>query len=171
VHPRAQHLIHTLGLAVHPEGGAFREVFRSARRVTGEGRSRPALTTIYFLLAERQHSRWHRIAHDEAWHFYEGDPLELWWIAPDFSSLERRRLAPLPGDGTAAPPGGPAPASAPVTVVPAGCWQAARCLGAYSLVGCTVGPGFEFEDFALMSDRPAEAERLRVRFPGAAALV
>src|SRR4051812_26624528 len=85
MHKRATELIADLGLQPHPEGGYFRENFRSSRKVQplDERSPRSALTTIYFLLVKGQHSRWHRVASDEAWHFYEGDPLELWWIAQD----------------------------------------------------------------------------------------
>src|ERR1044072_2954328 len=89
MHSRAAELIRNLGLAAHPEGGAYREVFRATRRVTSaEGRSCAAVTTIYFLLLETQYSRWHRVAQDEVWHFYEGDPLELLWFEPAFERLE-----------------------------------------------------------------------------------
>src|SRR5207249_3829695 len=99
---------------------------------------RPAITTIYYLLAAGEHSRWHRIASDEIWHFYEGDALELLWID---GRLERQVLHL------------PSARARPAAVVPAGCWQAARPLGAYALVGCSVGPGFDMVDFELLADR------------------
>ena len=147
---RAAHLVRTLGLQPHPEGGYFREVFRSERDVRpGDARSvRSALTTIYFLLAAGQHSRWHRVASDEAWHHYEGDPLDLLWVDAE-NVLHRATLGPV------------APDQQPVAVVPAGCWQAARPLGAYALVGCTVGPGFDFADFEMLEAGTPEHERLR----------
>ena len=82
MHKRAKDLISELHLQPHPEGGYFREVFRSAHKVQplDERLARVALTTIYFLLVKGQHRRWHRVASDEAWHFYEGDPLEVYWI-------------------------------------------------------------------------------------------
>ncbi|MGN6184829.1 MAG: cupin domain-containing protein [Thermoanaerobaculia bacterium] len=131
--PRAQHLIDTLGLQPHPEGGWYRQIFKSVQRVTrhSDGADRSALTTIYFLLVEGTHSAWHRVSSDEVWHFYEGDPLEL--LTPD-------RTITLDANHR-------------VHVIHANEWQAARPLGAYTLVGCTVGPGFEFDDFE-MSDRP-----------------
>ena len=75
-------LISDLGLQPHPEGGYFREIFKSAHKVQrlDEKSVRSALTTIYFLLTKGEHGRWHRVASDEAWHFYEGDPLEVYWI-------------------------------------------------------------------------------------------
>src|ERR1044071_8201553 len=82
MHRRARELIGELHLEPHPEGGYFREIFRSAFKVQplDDRSARSALTTIYFLLLKGQHSRWHRVASDEAWHFYAGDPLELYWI-------------------------------------------------------------------------------------------
>lgn len=156
---RVQQLIQTLQLVPHPEGGLFREVFRSPQRVsTRYGLDRSALTSIYFLLAAGQKSRWHRVAHDESWHFYEGDPIELLIVSPDLATVERRMLGPA-ANGTT-----------PVAIVPAGCWQAARCSGRYALAGCTVGPGYEGADFALMNDH-ADAARMRERHPELAALL
>jgi len=158
---RVAELIRTLALAPHPEGGHFGEVFRSSHTVRPAGRdvSRGALTSIYFLLAAGEHSRWHRVAADEAWHFYEGDPLELFWVDATSGTRERRLLGPV---GASA---------GPVAVVPAGCWQAARPAGAYALAGCTVGPGFDYADFVLLADLPAEAAALRRRFPDLAGLI
>ncbi len=152
---RAAELIETLGLAPHPEGGYFRELFRSRRMVrTDDGRSeRWAATTIYYLLAEGDISRLHRVASDEIWHFYEGAPLELHLLNQQATEHRALRLGPVGAD------------SAPVRVVPAGAWQAARPLGAYTLVGCTVAPGFEFSDFRLMSAEPRTVELTRAAFP------
>ncbi len=144
MHPRARELIATLQLARHPEGGWYRETWRSSQQVRREpdGASRSALTTIQFLLAAGEVSRWHRVSGaDEAWHHYEGAPIELLWFAPDGTGANRVRLG--------------ADAASRVQVIPAGWWQAAAPLGDYALVGCTVGPGFEFEDFALLADLPA----------------
>lgn len=129
MHARAAQLIDTLGLAPHPEGGWYRQVFKSEERVTrlSDGANRSALTTIYFLLVEGTYSAWHRVTSDEVWHFYEGDALEL---------LTREASIRLDSDHR-------------VHVVRAGDWQAARTLGAYTLAGCTVGPGFEFDDFEM----------------------
>lgn len=127
--PRARELIETLALEPHPEGGWYRQVFKSDERVTRirDGADRSALTTIYFLLVEGTFSAWHRVESDEVWHFYKGDALEL---------LTGDRVTRLD-------------ANYRVHVVKAGEWQAARPLGAYALVGCTVGPGFEFDDFEM----------------------
>jgi len=154
MHSRAAELIATLGLRPHPEGGYFAEVYRSAARVQpSDSRSeRAALTTIYFLLTAADVSCWHRVRSDEVWHFYEGDPLELVTADPDFAHVTRRLL----GRATVG--------THPVHVVRADEWQAARSTGDYTLVGCTVGPGFEFEDFEMLRDR-ADAEAVRRRHP------
>lgn len=144
-------LVATLKLIDHPEGGRFGEVYRSDFAVgTGDDRrSRAAVTSIYYLLEAGQISRWHRVRSDEIWHFYEGEPLELLVAPPDLSSVERRRLA-APGEDCR-----------PVSVVPAGWWQAAQPLGAYALVGCTVSPGFDYDDFSFLGDDAVALARLR----------
>ncbi|HMG18911.1 MAG TPA: cupin domain-containing protein [Gemmatimonadales bacterium] len=152
MHPRAAELIHTLALRPHPEGGHFAEVFKSPHRVQrADADTRAALTSIYFLLAEGERSRWHRVAADEVWHYYEGDPLELVW--EEAGQVRHVQVGPV------------AMGREPVAVVPAGSWQAARGRGAYTLVGCTVAPGFEFADFVLLADVPAEGARLRAAHP------
>jgi uncharacterized protein len=103
-------------------------------------RERSALTTIYYLLERTQVSRWHVVAGDEIWHFYTGAPLELLTYAPTGRTLARHVLEVPGGSGE------------PVAVVAAGVWQAARSLGDFSLVGCTVGPGFEFADFRFIAE-------------------
>jgi predicted cupin superfamily sugar epimerase len=149
---RAGEIASALRLTPHPEGGLFREAFRSSRILLLPEGERSALTTIYFLLRAGERSRWHRVSHDEVWHFLEGDPLEL-WITADLQRVEQRLLSPVAGPGE------------PVAVVPAGAWQAARPTGAFALVGCTVGPGFDFADWALLRDHSGEAARLHQRFP------
>ena len=160
--PRATELITLLDLRPHPEGGYYREVFRSSEHVTpDDGRGeRAALTTIYFLLTAGSHSRWHRVTSDEVWHLYEGGPLEILELHASGDTLDRHQLAHI-GDG----------AGAPVHTVAAGRWQAARPLGEYVLVGCTVAPGFEFSDFRLLSDEPNRAAAVRARWPDAAELI
>ena len=162
MHPRPAHLISTLGLQPHPEGGFYREVHRSASRVSpSDSRGdRAALTTIYFLLAAGTQSRWHQVDSDEVWHFYEGDPLELLELDAHATTMDRHRLG-LIGDDDASP----------VRTIPAGAWQAARPLGAYTLVGCTVGPGFEFADFRMLADDPDRAATVRAAWPDVASLV
>lgn len=154
MNPRASELIRTLQLTPHPEGGFYRETFRSTTRVAADQRpSRNALTTIYFLLASGSFSAWHRVSSDEVWHWYEGEPLELLLAPPDSGSVQRRRLGPA------------GPGSEPVVTVPASWWQAARPTGAYALCGCTVAPGFEFEDFSFLRDDPRAADALRTAAP------
>jgi predicted cupin superfamily sugar epimerase len=132
----AADVIALLELAPHPEGGHFRETFRDAR---GEG-ARAASTAIYFLLAAGEVSRWHRVDAAEVWHWYAGAPLLLEKAAPAGAS-EPVRLGPDLAAG-----------ERPQAVVPAGHWQSARSLGAWTLVGCTVAPGFEFAGFELAPD-------------------
>ena len=157
MHARARELIESLALVPHPEGGFYREVFRSPRRVLAPGGvERSALTTIEFLLVDRGHSRWHRVLQDEIWSFHEGSPLELFVLG---AGVERVLLGPASGDVR------------PTWVVPAGHWQAARTTGDYSLVGCAMGPGFEFEEFTLMRDDPETSATLRARHPELAELI
>lgn len=146
--PEVAELVARLELQPHPEGGYFREVFRSATRVEpADGRpARNALTTIYFLLARGDHSRWHRVSSDEVWHFYQGDPLELYWVEED--RVQQRILGSGEGD------------TFRVATVPAGCWQAARPAGRFSLLGCTVGPGFDFSDFEMVEGEPGPGHPL-----------
>lgn len=132
----------------HPEGGHYVEIHRSA-----------ALTSIFFLLSDGEISRWHRVrGSDEAWHFYEGAPLELLTAADSFDRIERHALGPV-REG-----------QRPVHVVQAGVWQAARTTGEYTLVGCSVGPGFDFDRFDLLRDDAEAADGARRR-PDAAAFV
>ena len=146
---RAAELIATLRLLPHPEGGFYRETFRSAQRVeTTDGRgARSALTHIDFLLARGQFSAWHRVASDELWHLLEGGPLRLWLIPPSMDRIECVDLGSV--DAT----------TAPRLAVPAAWWQAAEALGDYAYIGATVAPGFEFADFTFLRER-AEAAAL-----------
>jgi uncharacterized protein len=160
MHPRARELIATLQLAPHPEGGFYRETWRSAMRVTCDTRpARSALTTIYFLLAAGQFSAWHRVSSDEVWSWHEGDTLELLLAPEDCSHIERRQLGRV-GE-----------ASEPAITVPAGWWQAARPLGDYSLCGCTVAPGFDFEDFSFLRDQAVARDMLSRVAPELCALL
>lgn len=152
---RAENVIRRLHLQSHPEGGYFLEIYRSEARVTGgDGRrERASVTSIYFLLARNDHSKWHVLESDEVWHYLEGDPLELIVIEPESMSCERKVLGPLSNG------------QSPAQIVPAGHWQAARPLGEYTLAGCTVAPGFVFEDFLMLRDDDATASRIRLAFP------
>jgi hypothetical protein len=161
MHPRAAELIAVLGLQPHPEGGFYRQIFKSPVQISPmDGRGpRAALTTIYFVLPEGTFSRWHQVASDEAWHFYEGGPLELLELSADQSVL-RHRLGPVGSE-----------ADAPVCTIGAGIWQAARPLGDYAFVGCTVGPGFDFADFRLLADDHKKAAAVRAALPDVAMLI
>jgi predicted cupin superfamily sugar epimerase len=156
---RAAELIDELALQPHPEGGWYREIYRSATRVDTPRGPRAALTTIYYLLERGQLSRWHVVQADELWHFYAGAPLELLAYTPASGGFERHEL----GYVRAADPGlvETAAGVTSVAVIPTGVWQAARSLGEYSLVGCTVGPGFEFADFQFVSALPRHAEHFK----------
>ncbi len=129
----ADQIIALLGLEPHPEGGYFRETFRDAPA----SRQRAFSTAIYFLLKEGQSSRWHRVDAAEVWHWYAGAPLEL-GISPQGGP---ESIVQLGSDLLAG--------EHPQAVVPAGYWQRARSLGAWTLVGCTVAPGFDFAGFEL----------------------
>jgi predicted cupin superfamily sugar epimerase len=129
----AEDVIRRLGLAPHPEGGYFRESFRD-KAAAGE---RAASTAIYYLLPQGEISRWHRVDAAEIWHFYAGAPLEL-SLSEDGSEATRQRL----GQDLAA-------GESPQLVAPPFWWQSAKSLGAWTLVGCTVAPGFEFPRFEL----------------------
>ncbi|HKZ54173.1 MAG TPA: cupin domain-containing protein [Anaerolineales bacterium] len=150
---RGQALIDALKLEPHPEGGYYREVFRSEHTVfpTDERSERRALTAIYFLLYAGQHSRWHCVQSDEIWSHLEGEPIELYAFDAKRGRMTRDRV------------GRHSPGSEPVHVIPAGLWQAAVPLGEYCLVGCSVGPGFEFSDFRLASDDPTVADAIRAQ--------
>ena len=148
MHPRASDLLGMLNMRPHPEGGHYVELYRSARRVEVLERNveRRAITAIYFLLVNGEFSRWHRVMSDEMWHYHEGDPIEL--VMFDQRGLRRVRLGPVSGENR------------PTVVVPAGTWQTGRTTGAYTLVTCTVGPGFEFADFTLAIDHADVAARI-----------
>jgi uncharacterized protein len=141
-----EQLIARYQLTPHPEGGWYREVHRSTLQVTRrDGQRRSALTQILFLLEAPAVSRWHRVSQaDETWQFIGGDPLELLCLPAAGGTPTITRLGFNLSD----------PALQPLAVVPADCWQAARCLGDWSLVSCGVGPGFSFSDFSLLADQP-----------------
>jgi uncharacterized protein len=128
----AADVIRLLALEPHPEGGHYRETFRDPRTVDGRAIS----TAIYFLLARGQRSHWHRIDAVEVWHHYAGAPLALSIFGADGTSVVRL------GSDVAA-------GERPQAIVAAGAWQAAVSLGAWTLAGCTVAPGFEFTGFEL----------------------
>ena len=129
----ADDIVTLLGLQPHPEGGAFTETFRD----DGLASRRGASTAIYYLLKAGELSHWHRIDAAEVWHFYAGAPLEL-----KLSSDGPSETTHILGNDLAA-------GARPQCVVPFGCWQAARSLGEWTLVGCTVAPAFDFAGFEM----------------------
>ncbi len=124
----AADIISTLGLRPHPEGGHYRETFRDLHMIDG----RAASSAIYYLLAAGERSHWHRIDAIEVWHWYGGAPLAL--------SIPNETL--VLGNDLAA-------GQRPQGIVPTGVWQAARSLGDWTLVGCTVAPAFDFAGFEM----------------------
>lgn len=150
--PTAEALIAALGLVPHPEGGAFAETYRHPERVPVRG-GRALATAIYFMLRAGERSQWHRVASDEIWFYHGGDPIELRQIAPDGTA----RHDVLGLDVTAG--------ARPQVLVPAEHWQTAAPATppehGWTLVGCVVSPGFDFQDFELVDDTT-----MRARFPG-----
>ena len=135
-------------LAEHPEGGRFREVFRSNAVVTtSHGLTRSALTHIYFSLNKDEVSRFHKVQSDEVWNLYQGSGIRIYtWAESD--------AAPICTELSAQ-------ANTFCHVVPAGTWQAAEPIGDSVLVGCTVGPGFDFADFELIDPASDQARLIQ----------
>jgi len=129
----AASVIRLLDLAPHPEGGHYREIYRDAPADGGRG----AVTAIYYLLGDGEVSAWHRVDAVEIWNHYAGAALDL-TLSPDRRDTRSHRLGPDLAAG-----------ERPQVVVPAGVWQTAVSLGAWTLVGCTVAPAFRFEGFEL----------------------
>jgi predicted cupin superfamily sugar epimerase len=130
----------------HPEGGRFRELYRSPETVRRENRpDRPSCTHIYFQLNQGEVSRFHKVEQEEIWNLYRG-ALSLWIFDETTEHLEEVTIS--------------AETNTFCAVVPAGCWQAAEPLSADVLVGCTVAPGFDFEDFTLIKPVSPLAQRL-----------
>jgi predicted cupin superfamily sugar epimerase len=160
--PTAQELVTRLDLKRHPEGGYFRETYRAALTLGAEGLAprfsgaRNASTAIYYLLAAGDRSRFHRIRADEVWHFYAGDPLQV----VELTETGDVQITVLGTDFAAG--------QVPQHVVPAGRWFGSCPApgSAYSLVGCTVAPGFDFADFEM-----AERHQLLRDYPTAASWV
>lgn len=129
----AEEVVALLELEPHPEGGRYRETWRHLPAEGGRG----AGSAIYYLLAAEQLSHWHRVDAAEVWHHYAGAALEL-SLSADGKLIERQRLGKNLMAG-----------ERPQLLVPQGAWQSARSLGAWTLVGCTVSPAFQFEGFEL----------------------
>lgn len=128
----AEDIIATLGLQPHPEGGWYVQTFVDEPGPDGRARS----TAIYFLLKAGEVSHWHRVDAVEIWHWHTGAPLEL--MIADGETIARHLLGPDLNSG-----------QRPQGLVPRHAWQSARSLGDWTLVGCTVAPGFQFEGFEL----------------------
>lgn len=144
MNPRIQEIIDTLGLEPHPEGGYYKEIYRSDQELESSAinEKRNAVTNIYFLLTQGQVSRFHKVLHDEIWHFLEGDTLELIELQKESLEASHEVLGAKTGKPHYQ------------HCIKAENWQAARCMGSYSLVGCTVAPGFDFKDFSFLSQYP-----------------
>ncbi|MCX6318649.1 MAG: cupin domain-containing protein [Bacteroidetes bacterium] len=157
-----QQLITQYQLEPHPEGGWYRQTYKSSEIVAGNalperfGGGRPFSTAIYFLLEQGNFSAFHRIKSDECWHFYAGDALEVFVLLPD-STLQ---IITLGNDA--------AKGQLFQYIVPAKCWFASRPANGsqYCFVGCTVSPGFDFADFEL-----AAADELAAAYPQHEALI
>ena len=130
----AEEVVRRLDLKPHPEGGYYRETYRDPR-TDAEGRA--ASTAIYFLLGLGDVSEWHRVDAAEVWHFHAGAPLVI-TVSENGHDASAHHLGPDLTRG-----------QRPQFVVPAGWWQTATSLGAWTLVGCTVAPGFTFEGFEM----------------------
>ncbi|MEO1655019.1 MAG: cupin domain-containing protein [Bacteroidota bacterium] len=156
MHKNADFWINHLQLQAHPEGGYFREIYRSKGFIpqtalgTTYGGNRPYSTSIYFLLKSDNFSAFHRLASDEIWHFYEGSGIHIHCISPEGNYFIEKI--------------GKQPEKEEVfqVVIPAFTWFAAEVpeIGAYGLVGCAVAPGFDFADFEM-----AQTEALQKKYP------
>ncbi|WP_266157434.1 cupin domain-containing protein [Dyella silvatica] len=138
----AQVLIDHLALQAHPEGGHYRRIYPAPQP---SGAPRAPLSAIHFLLAAGEFSAWHSVDAEEAWHFVEGEPLELLIYHADTDQLRRHRLGARGIDDAES-----------MCVVPAYAWQAARPLGGHALCTCLVAPAFDFSGFRLL-DRDSDA--------------
>lgn len=141
-------LIAKYDLSPHPEGGWYKETYRSSSQLTSpiNQQTRSNVTQIYFLLAKGDISRFHKVLHEEIWHFYEGAPLKLY----DADSENCQEIVLSAENGMYH------------HVIPGGNYQAAESSGEYTLVGCTVAPGFDFADFSFLAEDIRETP---TRFP------
>ena len=144
-----QKLIEKYQLEVHPEGGFYKEVYRSEQIVNSpiNNNERNALTHIYFLLIKNQVSRFYKVHHDEIWNFYEGAPLKL----IEFYNSEICETI-IGRDSY-------------INVIKGGAFQAAETTGEYTLVGCSVAPGFDFSDFSFLDENKELTNKIKMKFP------
>jgi len=152
---RVEYLIDALKLSTHPEGGYYREIYRSESMLKSpeNGEIRNAVTDIYFLLVRGQISRFHKVVHDEIWHFYEGDPLELLEVDIDTFEVAKTVLGACSG------------VPEYKYCVKGGNLQAAYPIGKYSLMGCTVAPGFDFRDFEFIKENSLLSSKIIEKNP------
>lgn len=152
-----ENLIVQYGLQVHPEGGFYKETYRSAEKISlGNGKIRNASTAIFYMLSDNDRSHFHKISSDEMWFYHEGEPLNIFVLHADGSLVtERLGRNALAGEKLQ-------------VVIPANVWFAAsvEAFKGYCLVSCVVAPGFDFEDFVL-----AERGALLTSFPQHAAII
>lgn len=139
-------LIERYNLIPHPEGGFYRELYRSTQTVYSNAvhSERQAVTHIYFLLTKGQVSRFHKVCHDEIWNFYAGSPLRL--LTLHEGKISEQQLGDDSGNY--------------VGIVNGGRYQAAETTGDYTLIGCSVAPGFDFTDFNFLKDDPQQLEMI-----------
>lgn len=140
ISPCKKHVIQ-LKLKPHPEGGYFREVHRSGETVTTTKGKRSAITHIYYLLPKGEISRLHRVTSDEIWHYIAGASLNLIEVSANFKEKTIHKLGPM------------SPKCTPFVIIPRNHWQGARSSGDFTLVSCTVAPGFDFADFSFPTDQ------------------
>ena len=146
-----QNLIDKYKLVPHPEGGYYAVVYESKQSLKSPvvNQDRKAVTHIYFLLLEGQVSLFHKVAHDEIWNFYEGDPIRL--ITYDGVYIKEKLIGCQCGHYAA--------------IIKGAVYQAAVSTGNYSFAGCTVAPGFEFEDFSLLKEHDEIRKSLVKNYP------
>ncbi len=159
---QAKYYIEKLNLIAHPEGGYFKEVYRSNEVIKAEHlpdrytKERSFSTSIYFLLEGEQVSKFHKLKSDEIWHFYDGSPIQIFMISPK-GTLQKRILGKNLDKN-----------ELPQLVIENGNWFGAKVLekNSFTLIGCAVSPGFDFKDFEL-----ADKEKLIKKFPAHAKIV
>lgn len=146
---KIQEIIAKYQLQPHPEGGYFRELYRSEQVLNSpiNGKKRNTITHIYFLLAQGQISRFHKVLHDEIWNFYEGSPLKL--IEFDGNRIQETIIGNQDY----------------FKVIKGGVFQAAESMGEYSLVGCSVAPGFDFNDFSFITGESSLIKIFESNYP------
>ncbi|MCK5028065.1 MAG: cupin domain-containing protein [Bacteroidales bacterium] len=150
-------LIQKYQLQPHPEGGYYREVYRSDQELLSPvvNEKRNTVSHIYFLLKQGQFSRFHRVLHDEIWNFYGGSPLKI--IEFDGINIEEKIIGKEN--------------ESYFSVIQGGVFQAAESTGEFSFVGCSVAPGFDFKDFSFLTDEPEMLASINKKYPEYKSLV